>query len=1425
MTFLRRHRADLGACSLLFLLPFVWLLPVLLVAWTGLSVVPYDTLALQELWHPFLSDTIPHNAALGDVLLQNHAWRHLLRTYVAEGTIPLWNPHGLTGTPFLAGGQAGSLYPPAILLLLGDPDFTYALFLASHLALAGISMFLFGRTLHLGPLPACLAGLAWMWSGFTVTHAILPTVIATVAWLPLILAMIEMILRKQQDKGPVSFRPIPYLLLGAGAITMSAMAWNPEFFAYAFLFGTSYTMVRLVALYRNLWRQEQVERDPENGDPRIAWFRSQALPRTLKQCTWLGIMLVLGLSMAAVQIIPFVENTIYSFQDTSTSFQTISDLAWPKRQILTFWVPNAYGNPSHHRWFDFWQGNWEVAPLRPFGSDTQAIDWGLRSYAVGATYAGFPTWILALIGFMAALLPQALRPVQRRTFWLMLVLGGVALLFALGTPLYRLLYAIPGWSVIRSAHNWSFLFTFCLAMLGGLGTQSFLQGTGLAVPASLPALPSAARSRLWRTVLWTSLVTLTLGCLVFLVLLVAWWQPDWFAQPIRKVFGLSEYARQVFPDTHMFLGYQMGNALHLGMVALGTGLLLLWGARYRPQTRPRRFYLLGGLLLALLAGDLMLSHGNFLAKAERDLSPATVQPPVVQFLEDHAPPHHEWRVTTMTKRNQRFLPANLGFYWGWHDLRGKTFLIPRPFQQTLETLGQTRWRGRNVELNHNRAGYLYSTYSSPAFLESQLLDLWNVRYLITPYAVPDPEWQEIYADDQVRVFENREVFPRTFLVPHAVTVTTPPLPFAAHDLRTTVLLEGDTPQEEGSPNPPGFAAVASIADYGANEVVIEVETSHPAWLILADAHFPGWKAFLQATGDSGPEQELPVLRAYGSLRAVSLSESFTGTVRFVYSPLSVRVGLFFSFLALICAVMLLLWWGWGKYRRTDTTLAESVVVAKNFVVPLNLTFITRGIDFAFAMFYVRLLGPVGTGQFAFVVALYGIFELISRFGLDTLLTREVARDKALSSRYLTNVCILRTGIWAVTSLLMLGVTLAFWWVDRITVMEVNTILIFAVAMLFAGYSDALSAAFHAYEKMEYPAILTTISALIRAGLGALVLLLGWGLPAIAWVAVFTVIIQVIWFYVMLRRTLFPWQWESDSGLQRWMFGNSFPFMVNSLLANILLNIDIWLLRLLSGEVASGLYSVALKYRFGITLIPSMFNFAVFPLFSRYARQQGDGLMGAYRLSIRLLTILSLPIAFGATILAKPLALVVGGAEFIDVEESVTLLNRTFHYTGGSHLALQVVIWTIVLNFINALTQYVLIALDQQRYLTRAFAQVVIFNIVGNILFIPTFGYVGAAVVTILSELFLFVPFQIGIRRHLGEVGWWALVWKPGLGLGAMLVIHLVLHALGWSPWLTGLAAGAGFLGTLYLTGELKELLAFLPWQNLKDLIRFRSASP
>lgn len=1417
MSFLRKRRADLGVGAWLLLLPLLWLWPVLLAPWTGQSIVPYDVLALSAPWRTVMPDLVPHNAALGDVVYQNHAWRHLLRSYLAQGQWPLWNPHALTGTPFLAGGQAGLLYPPALMLLWGNPHVTAALYAYMHLALAGLGMFVFGRALRLAPGPAGLAGTAYMLGGFNYTHAVWPTLIATSAWLPWGVAMIEVILRKQQTKGSVSFRPIPYLLLGAAAITMSALAWNPEFFAYGALFAGCYAAARLATLFRSLRREEKAYGvlAPAAARP---WYRAQALQRTAKQAVWLGVMLVLGLAMAAIQLAPFVENYLFSYQDAGASFQEVSDLAWPKRQLLTFWAPNAYGNPSHHRWFDFWAWRWRAAPLNVFGRDAQSMDWSLRAYPVGSSYVGLATWAFMLLALVASLTTGGLAPRQRRAFWLLAALGSAALLFALGTPLYRVLYALPGWSVILTAHNWSYVWSFCLAALGGIGMQAWLHAR-----APDPATPPPAR--LHQAIQVLGLGACACGALVFALWLWVWWQPAFFHPAVRWILRASEYGQALFREERMFLGYQMGNALHLGAVSVAVGAWLLRFRRARSHAGAARgTWRPGGLILALLAADLFLAHGRFLPRSAPAWEPGRTKPPAVRFLEAREPAAHTWRLTTLTRQGHGLLDANLGFYFGWHDLRGKTFLLPDQFVRVFARLGQAAWRGRNVDLNFNRAGYLYAAYASPPHLDSPLLDVWNVKYLLTYFPVTAPGWEPVFQDGALRIFENRDALPRAFLVTHAVTAPADALPFRDVDLAATVLLEGAARREQGRIDPAPDRTATRIARYAADAVRVETRTSAPAWLVLADAYFPGWKAYLHAGPDADAGVEAPVLRANGSLRAVPLPAGFDGEVRFVYSPLSVRVGLFFSFLSVILSFMLLLWWGWGRYRRPDPSASEAVVVAKNIVVPMNLTLITRGVEFAFAMLYVRLLGPVGTGQFAFVIALYGIFELISRFGLDTLLTREVAKDKREAHRYLTNVCVLRTGLWFLTALAMFGVTWFFWQAERITAVELQTIAIFALVMLFAGYSDALSAAFHAYEKMEYPASLTTFSALLKAGLGAWALLSGWGLPGLAWVAALTVIVQVVWFYAALRRSLFRWRWEWDSALQRWMLANSLPFLLNSLLANVLLNIDIWLLRLLSGEVASGLYSVALKYRFGITLIPSVFNFAIFPLFSRYAQRTGDGLLGAYQLSVRLLTLVSVPLAFAFTWWARPLVLFVGGADFVGVEQEVTLFQRTFAYVGGSDLALRLVIWTILLNFLNAVTQYVLIALNQQRYLTKAFAGVVLFNVVGNALFIPVLGYAGAALVTNLSELFLFVSFQIGIRRHLGRVGWRALVWKPLLGLAVMTLVAWGLGRWGLNLWVSGLAAGLGYAGTLWLTGEVSQLAAYMPLSDLRSLFHRPSAS-
>ena len=86
-------------------------------------------------------------------------------------------------------------------------------------------------------------------------------------------------------------------------------------------------------------------------------------------------------------------------------------------------------------------------------------------------------------------------------------------------------------------------------------------------------------------------------------------------------------------------------------------------------------------------------------------------------------------------------------------------------------------------------------------------------------------------------------------------------------------------------------------------------------------------------------------------------------MRFVYSPMSFKLGLYVSFLADDdAALLLLLYWAWGRYYRPEIDANDVQRVAKNSLVPMALSLTNKAIDFAFAMLYVRILGPAGTGN-------------------------------------------------------------------------------------------------------------------------------------------------------------------------------------------------------------------------------------------------------------------------------------------------------------------------------------------------------------------------------------------------------------------------------------------------------------------------------
>jgi len=257
--------------------------------------------------------------------------------------------------------------------------------------------------------------------------------------------------------------------------------------------------------------------------------------------------------------------------------------------------------------------------------------------------------------------------------------------------------------------------------------------------------------------------------------------------------------------------------------------------------------------------------------------------------------------------------------------------------------------------------------------------------------------------------------------------------------------------------------------------------------------------------------------------------------------------------------------------------------------------------------------------------------------------------------------------------------------------------------------------------------------------------------------------------LMVRLIIKP-HYENDPTLRCGMLRESFPLMLNHLLATLFFKVDVPLLQAMQGPTVVGYYSTAYKWIDALNIIPAYSTMALFPVMSRQATEDKEALMRSTRFAIKFLVMLALPIAVMTTFLAPLLVLVLGGQS----------------YLPSAAIALQIMIWSIPFGWINSIVNYILIALGQQSKLTRAFVVGLSFNIVANIILIPYFSYVAAAFVTILSELVEGLVFMFYLERSLGSIRWIRLLWRLFAAAGAMFVLMGLAWA--WHP-IAGVVVG------------------------------------
>ncbi len=1398
---MRRLWRDLIFVGLLLLFPLLLFAPVSL---GDRTVVPADALYLFEPYRSAADELgvgAVQNPLLGDLILQNYPWKQFLVDAVNTRELPLWDPYLFTGHPFLANGQHSALYPLTWLFVLIPIGRAFGVFVVLQLGIAGVWMYVLGRVIGTGRLGAFLAGITFQFSGFMVVSVVHPMIIAGASWLPLLLAMIECTVSRRRfwKRGRAM---LPWALLGALALGLQILAGHAEITYFVLI------VIAAFAAWRLAYRMAT--------HPTSLW-RSEVLSPAL------GVVLIVGLGLAlgAAQLVPLYEVAESSFRQGAVTLEEVLGWAYPKRRLITFLIPNFFGNPTHTTIRDVFTGHLLQATENAHGAAISSFDWGIKNYVEGGVYLGILPLLLALVAVfrppglvessgMAGRGLQRLFTGARRwlrqpyvPFFAALSLFSLACIF--GTPIYALVYALPFLNQSHSPFRWVFPLTVAVSALVGLGAKTVTGYRSRPEQASEKAFgdhrqPLLVRIGLFDTtpnlVSVVGAVAIWAGLLTATGVAVSWLAFDRIEPLVARLFWTLARASYAFPDVRAFYSYLVPWALVFAAFSVAGGIVLRV-SRCPIWLPPRlgRIPVWEILAVMVVLTDLVIFGRGFNPAVDPVL--LDYQPPVVDFLRQDEGP---WRISTFDPEGRNTLSPNVGMLYDLQDVRGYDSLFSAQYARYMS------WIEPQGQLPYNRI----APFRQLSSLDSPLVDMLNVKYVVTEVEIPLPKYREVYRDGAVRVYENLGVASRAFTLPSAATVEAADTEavrgaLLSYDPRQYTIIEStrdgwtgpraaDTPVAidplPGSPRP------QPVTGYSLNEVTIEATVEGPSWLILTDAFAPGWKAFVRPPGTGQDEEtEVAIARVAGNFRGVRLDES--ALVRFKYTPNTVKVGLFVSFLGGMMVVFLSVVWTWRLLYRDRDQQTTVQRLAKNSLAPISLNLFNRAIEFAFAALMLRILGPANAGDYYWAVNVFLWFEVLTNFGLNTYLTREVARHRQQARRYLFNTTLIRLGLSLIVLPLLLGFVSLRQSVVASLASPASRQAVIALLLLYAGavpisIATGLSALFYAYEKAEYPAAITTVTTLLKVTLQTLALVAGWGIVGLAGMSI-VVNLATLAILGALAWRLFPALRQvvgkseervrlghtSDPDLRREMVQESGPLMMNHLLAMLFYKVDVFLMESILGNVSLGLYSVGYKFLDALMIIPSMFTLALFPVISRHAQDNREALKRFYRLGTKILVLLALPAALIATTIGREMVLVLGGAE----------------YLPGAAEALRLMAWSMPIGWINSITQYVLIAVDRQRYLTRAYALGFAFSLLTNLLLMPRFGYRASAILHIFAELVLFVPFLIDVRRQLGSMGWRDILLKPvavaaatgavaalalTVGRGAALsVIVLVYPLLAW----------------------------------------------
>jgi O-antigen/teichoic acid export membrane protein len=404
----------------------------------------------------------------------------------------------------------------------------------------------------------------------------------------------------------------------------------------------------------------------------------------------------------------------------------------------------------------------------------------------------------------------------------------------------------------------------------------------------------------------------------------------------------------------------------------------------------------------------------------------------------------------------------------------------------------------------------------------------------------------------------------------------------------------------------------------------------------------------------------------------------------------------------------------------------------------------------------REMGVEDFGILTFAIAFFFLFGNLLDLGLHRLLIREIARDRAATSRFLAHSLTWKL-IAAPVVLLLIILTVNL---IHSSPKALHAVYLLSLSYTLRMFKDSFRAVLLAHEFFGLEAMSIIGETFALLALGALALWSGLGLVGLCWVFLVVRMVDLAVITVLVHRRVCPVTIGRDLPFLKKVLAKALPIALLSLSMSIYNYVDTVMLSAMKGHAEVGWYNAGYKFYEGLIIVPMIIGTVFMPRMAMLYRESRELIPPLLGRGIKYLLLVAVLAAVSGLAIAADLVHFVFGLEF-----------------GKAVPALNILLLGIPFYFGSVFTQMVLLMMDREKVILWFALTGLLLNVCVNLLVIPGYGYLGAAAVTVGVEFIVFI-LLCGYLQKVISLALWPLLLRIGALLGCSLLLLKYFETLG-----------------------------------------------